>query len=135
MTVTKTDHRSIVVLKLPTRIQGLITYASGIVKALTGNPSFPTVRQRPRVGAAVEPPTELAQRLKLDSSIATRSEEDIDGKAPRDATQPVRPASVCELRLQAPHATHLDGPTGIPPPARTARTSTPRTSTAPIRPT
>jgi len=43
MTVTKTDHRSIVVLKLPTRVQALITYAQGIVKALTGNPSFPTV--------------------------------------------------------------------------------------------
>jgi hypothetical protein len=43
MTVTKTDHRSIVVLKLPTRIQALITYADGIVKSLTGNPSFPTV--------------------------------------------------------------------------------------------
>jgi hypothetical protein len=35
MTVTKTDHRSLVVLKLPTRVQGLITYANGIVKALT----------------------------------------------------------------------------------------------------
>ena len=43
MTVTKTDHRSIVVLKLPTRIQALITYGTGIVKAMTGNPSFPTV--------------------------------------------------------------------------------------------
>jgi len=43
MTVTKTDHRSIVVLKLPTRIQALITYGAGIVKAMTGNPSFPTV--------------------------------------------------------------------------------------------
>jgi hypothetical protein len=43
MIITKTDHRSIVVLKLPTRIQALITYAAGIAKALTGNPSFPTV--------------------------------------------------------------------------------------------
>ena len=43
MTTTKTDHRSIVSLKLPTRIQALITYAGGIVKALTGNPSFPTL--------------------------------------------------------------------------------------------
>jgi hypothetical protein len=43
MTVTKTDHRSIVVLKLPTRIQALITYGQGIVKAMTNNPSFPTI--------------------------------------------------------------------------------------------
>ena len=43
MTVAKTDHRSIVALKLPTRMQALITYANGIVKGLTGNPSFPTV--------------------------------------------------------------------------------------------
>jgi hypothetical protein len=46
MTVTKTDHRSIVSLKLPTRIQALITYAGGIVKSLTGNPSFPTISPR-----------------------------------------------------------------------------------------
>jgi hypothetical protein len=43
MTITKADHRSIVVLELPTRIQALITYGQGIVKAVTGNPSFPTV--------------------------------------------------------------------------------------------
>jgi hypothetical protein len=42
MTIAKTDHRSIVVLKLPTPVQALITYAIGIVKAMTGNPSFPT---------------------------------------------------------------------------------------------
>ena len=43
MTVTKTDHRSIVVLELATRIQALITYGQGIVKAMTGNPPFPTI--------------------------------------------------------------------------------------------
>jgi hypothetical protein len=43
MTTTKTDHRSIVALKLPTRVQALITYAQNIVKSLTGNPSFPNV--------------------------------------------------------------------------------------------
>jgi hypothetical protein len=42
-TTTKTDHRSIVALKLPTRVQALITYAQNIVKLMTGNPSFPTV--------------------------------------------------------------------------------------------
>jgi hypothetical protein len=43
MTTTKTDHRSLVALKLPTRVQALITYATGIVTALTGNPYFPTI--------------------------------------------------------------------------------------------
>jgi hypothetical protein len=42
-TTTKTDHRSIVALKLPTRVQALITYGQNIVKSLTGNPSFPNV--------------------------------------------------------------------------------------------
>jgi hypothetical protein len=43
MTTTKTDHRSLVALKLPTRVQALITYATGIVTALTGNPNFPSI--------------------------------------------------------------------------------------------
>ncbi len=43
MTTTNTDHRSLVALKLPTRVQALITYATGIVTALTGNPNFPTI--------------------------------------------------------------------------------------------
>ena len=42
-TTTKTDHRSIVALKLPTRVQALITYGQNIVTSLTGNPSFPNV--------------------------------------------------------------------------------------------
>ena len=42
MTTTITDHRSIVALKLPLPVPALITYAQGIVKAMTGNPSFPT---------------------------------------------------------------------------------------------
>ena len=42
-TIAKTDHRSIVALKLPTRVQALITYAQNIAKSLTGNPSFPTI--------------------------------------------------------------------------------------------
>jgi hypothetical protein len=42
MTASKTSNRSIVILKLPTRVSALITYAQGIVKAMTGNASFPT---------------------------------------------------------------------------------------------
>jgi len=43
MTTINTDHRSVAVLKLPTKIQVLITYAHGIATALTNNPSFPTL--------------------------------------------------------------------------------------------
>ena len=39
---TKTDHRSLVSLKLPSPIPDLITFAEGVVRSLTGNPSFPT---------------------------------------------------------------------------------------------
>ena len=38
----KTDHRSIVALKLPYPIPALIAYAQQIVKAMTGNPAFPS---------------------------------------------------------------------------------------------
>jgi hypothetical protein len=42
MTKVTTDHRSIVSLKLPKPVPKLITYATGIVTAMTSNPSFPT---------------------------------------------------------------------------------------------
>jgi hypothetical protein len=38
----KTDHRSIVALKLPHPVPALIAYVQQIVKAMTGNPAFPT---------------------------------------------------------------------------------------------
>jgi hypothetical protein len=41
MTTTINDHRSIVVLKLPTPVQALVTYAIGIVKAMTGDAITP----------------------------------------------------------------------------------------------
>jgi hypothetical protein len=40
-TTTKTIHRAIVSLKLPTKVNALVTYAQGIVKGMTGNPAFP----------------------------------------------------------------------------------------------
>jgi hypothetical protein len=40
-TTPKTNHRSLVSLKLPTPVPALITYARQIVKAMTGNPAFP----------------------------------------------------------------------------------------------
>ncbi len=42
MPPTKTDHRSLVSLKLPTPIADLITFGEGIVRSMTGNPTFPT---------------------------------------------------------------------------------------------
>lgn len=41
-TSTNKAHRSLAVLVLPKRINVLITYASGVVAGMTGNPSFPT---------------------------------------------------------------------------------------------
>ena len=42
MTTTKTLHRSLVSLNLPTSVPALITYAGGVVNAMTDNPSFPS---------------------------------------------------------------------------------------------
>jgi len=38
----KITHRSLASLKLPTKVSALITYAQGIVKGMTNNPSFPS---------------------------------------------------------------------------------------------
>jgi hypothetical protein len=40
-TMNKNAHRTLVSLKLPTQVTALITYAQGIVKAMTGNPAYP----------------------------------------------------------------------------------------------
>ena len=42
MPLSKTINSAVVVLKLPNKIGGVITYAQGVVKGMTGNPSFPT---------------------------------------------------------------------------------------------
>jgi hypothetical protein len=42
MSPTPKVHRTIATLKLPTKVPALITYADGIVKALSNNPSFPS---------------------------------------------------------------------------------------------
>jgi hypothetical protein len=41
-TTSKPLHRTIASLKLPTKVPALITYAQGIVKGMTANPSFPS---------------------------------------------------------------------------------------------
>ncbi len=54
MTTTLRPHRSIAVLLLPKTVPALVTYASSIVTAMTGNPSFPsTVPTLPTVTAAI----------------------------------------------------------------------------------
>ena len=45
-TPTNTVHRALASLKLPKQVPAMITYAQGIVKALTRNPAFPTPRRR-----------------------------------------------------------------------------------------
>ena len=42
MNPTKSTHRPIATLKLPKPVGALITYAIGIVTAMTGNPAFPS---------------------------------------------------------------------------------------------
>ena len=78
MTITKTDHRSIVVLKLPTRVPALITYAAGIQKALTGNPSFPTITPSlATISAAIADlqTAETAALARTKGAVVTRDEK------------------------------------------------------------
>jgi len=78
MTITKTNHRSIVVLRLPTRVQALITYAQNIVTAMTGNPSFTTVVPAlVTITAAITAlqVAEAATLTKLKGSVLTRNEK------------------------------------------------------------
>jgi hypothetical protein len=41
-TTAETVHRSFASLKLPDKVPALITYAHRIIKAMTGNPAFPS---------------------------------------------------------------------------------------------
>ncbi|HEY3820252.1 MAG TPA: fibronectin type III domain-containing protein [Polyangiaceae bacterium] len=56
-TTAKPIHRTVASLKLPTKVPALITYAQGIVKAMTGNPAIPTTT--PALPAVTEAITEL----------------------------------------------------------------------------
>jgi hypothetical protein len=78
MTTTKTDHRSIVVLKLPTRAQALVTYGQNIVTCMTGNASFPTpVPSLATVTAAITDlqNAEAATLARTKGSVLTRNEK------------------------------------------------------------
>lgn len=78
MTTIKTDHRSIAVLKLPTKIQALITYAHGIATALTNNPSFPTLTPTlATLSAAIADlqTAETAAPARAKGAVVTRNEK------------------------------------------------------------
>ena len=74
----KKVHRSIAVLKLPNVVSLLITYVQGILKAMTGNPTFPTPNPPLTAvsGAANDlQAAETAARTRATGTIATRNEK------------------------------------------------------------
>jgi hypothetical protein len=76
-TTTKSLHRSIASLKLPSKVPALITYAQAIVKAMTGNASFPTpVPTLAAVTSAVNDlqAAETAALARTKGAVATRDE-------------------------------------------------------------
>jgi hypothetical protein len=77
-TTPKTIHRSLASLKLPTKVPALITYAQGIVKAMTGNVSFPS--PTPALATVTEAINELqaaetATLARTKGAAATRNEK------------------------------------------------------------
>ena len=74
----KKVHRSIAVLKLPQVISQLITYVQGILKAMTGNPTFPTPNPPlTAVSGAVNAlqAAETAALTRATGTVATRNEK------------------------------------------------------------
>jgi hypothetical protein len=74
----KTDHRSIVALKLPTPIPALISYVQQILKAMTGNPAFPSpVPALTVVIAAINDlqNAETAALTRVKGAVLTRNEK------------------------------------------------------------
>jgi len=75
---SKKVHRSVAVLKLPATIALLIVYVQGILKALTGNPTFPTPNPPLTAvsGAASDlQAAETTARTRATGTIATRNEK------------------------------------------------------------
>jgi hypothetical protein len=77
-TTPKTVHRSFASLKLPNKVPALITYAQGIVKAMTGNPAFPS--PVPTLAAVTEAISELqtaetAALSRTKGAVAVRNEK------------------------------------------------------------
>jgi hypothetical protein len=74
----KTNHRSIVALQLPTSVPVLLTYAQQVVKAMTGNPAFPTpVPPLPKVTAAIDDlqNAETGALTRVKGAVVTRDEK------------------------------------------------------------
>jgi hypothetical protein len=75
----KKVHRSIASLKLPLAISLLVTYVQGILKAMTGNPTFPSPNPPlPTIGSAVselQVAETAAVTTRAKGTIATRNEK------------------------------------------------------------
>lgn len=74
----KAVHRSLAILKLPTQVPALITYAQGIVKAMTGNAAFanPTPTLTSITSAITDLQTaETATLARTKGAAATRNEK------------------------------------------------------------
>ena len=77
-TTVKTNHRSIVSLKLPTPVPALIAYAQQIVKAMTGNAAFPTpVPALTAVTTATDDlqSAQTVARTRVQGAVITRNEK------------------------------------------------------------
>jgi hypothetical protein len=77
-TTTKSIHRSTVTLRPPKSVPALIVYAQGIVKRMTGNPSFPS--PAPALAAVMTGINELqiaetAALSRIKGAIAVRDEK------------------------------------------------------------
>jgi hypothetical protein len=77
-TTIKTTHRSLVSLSLPKSVPALIVYAQGIVKRMTGNPSFPNpVPALAAISAAIAElqTAEAAALARTKGAASTRNEK------------------------------------------------------------
>ena len=77
-TTSKTTHRSLASLKLPTKVPALITYCQGIVTAMTGNASFPNpTPPLATVTTAINAlqTAETAALARAKGAVATRNEK------------------------------------------------------------
>ena len=78
MTIVKSIQRSLASLKLPKTVPALITFAESIVKAMTGNPSFPTpIPTIAAVTAAIDDlhAAETATQARTKGAVTTRNDK------------------------------------------------------------
>jgi len=75
-TIANSVHRSVAILKLPTKVPALIQFAQNIVKGVTGNPAFPNAAPllAPITAAITALNTaETATLTRLKGAVATRN--------------------------------------------------------------